>query len=380
MITSDKEKSETKLNWRERLEKEWNNLGIIKQVSFIISAIGLTIYFLYKNLPDVIQTFPRFLTSILIVVILLLEFLTWFFFSRNRDVKKRFVAGFLGALIVIIPIIIVLVPSSRARVFSYIVLPTPTLTSTIIPTPTQTLTPVLTITPTPTPYPSDTPTPISTQTITPTRRFEVKGVPTISPFYIYKDAAYSGNNYTYSGVMGDLGDLTVNESYIPDANAPTETWFEVKYVPEGKGDVNGNHSCPLGKISKSICTWAGAYWLDPADNFGTIPMAGYDLSAYSTLKFRARTKDLDLNVKFLVGGVGWSTVDTPPYPDSIQNSATTNWAHLTNKWSDFSIVLSNFDRSHVIGGFGFVINWYSADPNVVNPPWVFYLDDIRFEK
>ncbi len=139
----------------------------------------------------------------------------------------------------------------------------------------------------------------------------------------------------------------------------------------------------MGLKSEIKCKWAGLYWLNPADNFGTVPNAGFNLTGFRKLTFCART-DPDSSgaqIKFLVGGVGWGVPTAPPFPDSLRPPRETGWQKLTDHWQCFEIGLGDADLSYVIGGFAWVTNWDSNEINEGNPKRiVFYLDDIRFER
>ena len=66
--------------------------------------------------------------------------------------------------------------------------------------------------------------------------------------------------------------------------------------------------------------WAGIYWLEPKDNWGTYPNGGFDLSGFTRLRFQARSPTPGLEVKFFVGGVS-----SGAYPSSISEPIPVGW-------------------------------------------------------
>lgn len=137
--------------------------------------------------------------------------------------------------------------------------------------------------------------------------------------------------------------------------------------------------------------WGGFYFLNgvlgpgdryPQQNWGTEPDAGYDLTGAKRLVFWARGRDGGERVEFFCGGVGWS-VDfrgrsiepVTSYPDSLPK-VSTGFIRLTREWKEYSIDLRGMDLSHVIGGFGWVVDSYR---NRGRKSVVFYLDDVWIE-
>jgi hypothetical protein len=199
-----------------------------------------------------------------------------------------------------------------------------------------------TVTPVPTPEPTFTPTPAPV-------------------FYIYQDADSPDNHYKPTGYMGDTGDIHLNEAFKENAYSGT-TAIRVVYDAQGAGP----NECPyLGQ-----CRWAGVYWQEPPNNWGTEEVwagRGFDLSGYSRLTFWARA-DRETVIEFKVGGINEEYGDSLIYARGIH-------ADLTREWRQFEIDLSGADLSHIIGGFVWVTNWD------MNPAGVtFYLDEIRFEE
>ena len=126
--------------------------------------------------------------------------------------------------------------------------------------------------------------------------------------------------------------------------------------------------------------WAGVYWQQPKDNWGTaspvhspIP-TGYDLNHYSKLSFWVRGELGSEQIQFLMGGIGGiGSMITAPYPDSLQPAVKTPVITLATDWQLQTISLKGDNLTYIIGGFGWVAN------NRDNPKGAtFYLDDIVY--
>jgi hypothetical protein len=179
-------------------------------------------------------------------------------------------------------------------------------------------------------------------------------------FPVYTDASATTNHFTASGYMGDTGDISMNDAYKAVTHSGN-TSIRVAYAAKGRGP----NECPY----PPPCKWAGVYWQEPPNNWGTNAMwadRGYDLSGYRSLLFWARA-DKPATIDFQVGGIG------NPYGDSLKNPRVVS-AKLDSQWHEYRIDLGNADLSHIIGGFAWVTNW-DTNPNGCT----FYLDDIRFE-
>ena len=181
-----------------------------------------------------------------------------------------------------------------------------------------------------------------------------------SVFPVYTDASATTNHYTPSGYMGDIGDISIDDAYTAVVHSGT-TSIRVTYTAKGSGPNECAYSPP--------CKWAGVYWQEPPNNWGTDARwanRGYDLSGYHSLLFWARA-NRPASIDFQVGGID------NPYGDSLTNPQVIS-AKLDSKWREYRIDLSDADLSHIIGGFAWVTNW-DTNPNGCT----FYLDDIRFE-
>ncbi len=175
-----------------------------------------------------------------------------------------------------------------------------------------------------------------------------EGMP-FKTFNVYTDGKAPDNHYIPSGWMGDWGDMKINEKYLENPHGGT-TSFQIIY--NGKGAQGAR--------------WAGIYWQNPPNNWGTRP-GGYDLTGAKKLTFWARgDKGGERIEEFKVGGI------TGEYADS--DVAGIGPVVLTTEWQQFTIDLEGKDLSSISGGFCWATN---VD---VNPEGcTFYLDDIRYE-
>ena len=169
------------------------------------------------------------------------------------------------------------------------------------------------------------------------------------PFYVYADRGSIGNHFIASGWMGDYGDLkyegtSKEDPYLGDTC--------IKIIYSGKRTQGAG--------------WAGMYWQNPANNWGTIDK-GLDLSRAVKLTFWARgAKGGERIEEFKMGGL------MGEYSDS--DSASISPVILNKEWTQYTIDLKGKDMSYVIGGF-----CWSANTEF-NPEGVtFYLDEIRYE-
>lgn len=170
------------------------------------------------------------------------------------------------------------------------------------------------------------------------------------PFYVYADAASLENHFIPSGYMGDYSDIKVN---VQSTEAPYsgETCIKTTYTnarTQGQG-------------------WAGVYWMNPANNWGTTPKAGFGIGKATKLTFWAKGAKGDESVTFKMGGIF-----NGPNPDS--DVAQVGPVKLTKDWQQFTIDLRGKDLSYVIGGFCWATDMDSNPDGIT-----FYLDDIRYE-
>ena len=182
-----------------------------------------------------------------------------------------------------------------------------------------------------------------------------------SKFYVYLDIDSPENHFKPTGYMGDTGDIHINEACESKPHSG-QTCIKVTYDAKGKGPS----TAPYPGAAK----WAGVYWQEPPNNWGTNEVwkgRGFDLSSYSHLVFWARAEK-DCRIEFKVGGIN------EKYGDSLKY-ARSKTAKLTSGWKKYEIDLRRADLSHIIGGFCWATNW-DTNPGGIT----FYLDDIQFNE
>lgn len=168
-------------------------------------------------------------------------------------------------------------------------------------------------------------------------------------FNVYTERTAKDNHYTPSGWMGDYGDIKVDTG-SKDAPHTGATCIKASYSAEQKQGAG----------------WAGVYWQNPANNWGTQP-GGFDLKGAKKIVFWAKgEKGGEKIAEFKIGGI------TGEYADS--DCAGISEVTLTNEWKEYSIDLNGKDLSSISGGFCWVAN-SASNPNGFN----IYLDDISYE-
>ncbi len=172
---------------------------------------------------------------------------------------------------------------------------------------------------------------------------------TFRTFPVYTDGSSPDNHFVASGWMGDFNDIKINEKYLTNPRSGS-TSIEVAYSNKATQGAR----------------WAGVYWQNPPNNWGTRP-GGYDLTGARKVTFWARgEKGGERIEEFKIGGI------TGEYADS--DVAGIGPVVLTTEWQQFTIDLEGKDLSSISGGFCWATN---LD---VNPDGAtFYLDDIRYE-
>ena len=168
-------------------------------------------------------------------------------------------------------------------------------------------------------------------------------------FNVYTDAKAPDNHFIPSGWMGDYGDIKYNDKFMTSPHGGT-TSVQVIYTNKATQGAR----------------WAGIYWQNPPNNWGTRP-GGYDLTGATKVTFWARgEKGGERIEEFKIGGI------TGEYADS--DVAGIGPVVLTTEWQQFTIDLTGKDLSSISGGFCWATN---LD---VNPDGAtFYLDTIRYE-
>ncbi|MBU1121876.1 MAG: hypothetical protein ABIH71_01850 [Candidatus Omnitrophota bacterium] len=172
------------------------------------------------------------------------------------------------------------------------------------------------------------------------------------PFYIYADATSLDNHFIPSGWMPATAasDLKLNTKW---ENYP----------------FSGSSCIRIEYKNTSGTRWAGVYWQQPANNWGTVPNVGYSLQNATKLTFWARgEKGGEVINEFKMGGIA-----SGEHIDS--DSAGIGPVQLTKEWKKFEIDLRGRDLSYVIGGFCWATNIDVNDPEGI----VFYIDEMKYE-
>jgi len=169
------------------------------------------------------------------------------------------------------------------------------------------------------------------------------------PFYVYADRSSSANHFIPSGFMGDYSDIKYDGGYKEDPYLGN-TCIKITYS---------------GKATQGA-RWAGMYWQNPANNWGTVD-AGYDLSRATKLTFWARGDKGDERIEeFKVGGIMGEFSDS--------DTATIGPVVLNKEWTQYTIDLKGKDMSYIFGGLCWATN-LDVDPEGA----IFYLDEIKYE-
>ena len=165
------------------------------------------------------------------------------------------------------------------------------------------------------------------------------------PFFIYSDQS---DHFVPSGYMGDVSDITIVGMYKKNPGKGPHC-LKIKYS---------------GKASQGT-KWAGVYWQDPANNWGKLKGAGYNLTGAKKLKFMARGEKGGETIEFKCGGI------QDEFGDTFKAEAPI--ATLTQEWTEYQIDLEGQDLSSVVGGFVFTL------AKEKNPDGcTFYLDEIQY--
>ena len=170
------------------------------------------------------------------------------------------------------------------------------------------------------------------------------------PFYIFSDKDSRQNHYVPSGFMPNGKCLALEEGWSKDCQSG-ESCIRIQYDLE---------------CSRRDERWAGIYWLNPANNWGT-RKGGFNLTGAQKLTFWAKGERGGEQIQeFTVGGIAGN------YPDS--DIAVLGVVRLVPEWRQYTIDLRGKDLSYISGGFA----WTTSE-NVNDDSCVFYLDEIRFE-
>ena len=168
-------------------------------------------------------------------------------------------------------------------------------------------------------------------------------------FPVYTDAKSPDNHYMGSGWMGDFSDVKMDDKSMSKPHGGT-TSIQIVYSNKATHGAG----------------WAGVYWQNPPNNWGTHP-GGYDLTGAKKLTFWVRgEKGGERLEEVKIGGI------TGEYADS--DVAGIGPIVLTQEWQQYTIDLQGKDLSSISGGFCWAAN-LEMNPNGAT----FYLDDIRYE-
>jgi hypothetical protein len=192
-------------------------------------------------------------------------------------------------------------------------------------------------------------------------------------FDVYTDVGAGGNHFVRLARMET--DVTINGSFTETVRSGA-TSIKNTFSPSSSGSWGG------------WCFQNGvllANDVEPRDNWGDYPNAGYDLRGATKLTFYARGAQGGERVEFFAFGVGRDPetgAPIKPYPDSEVKVTLCGrlkspcYITLEKVWRPYTITLTGLDLSYVIGGFG----WVTNAPQNNNQPITFYLDDIRYDK
>ncbi|MFH1282491.1 MAG: hypothetical protein ABII27_02385 [bacterium] len=168
-------------------------------------------------------------------------------------------------------------------------------------------------------------------------------------FYVYSDKDARKNHYFPSGHMGDFKDIKVDEGCKMNPQSGS-TCIKITYLPNASQGAK----------------WAGVYWQNPANNWGTRP-GGFDLTGAKRVVFWARGENGgEVISEFKIGGI------TGEYADS--DSMAIPEIELTKEWKQYTIDLDGVDLSYISGGFVWAAELES------NPDGcTVYLDNIYYD-
>lgn len=168
-------------------------------------------------------------------------------------------------------------------------------------------------------------------------------------FDIYTDSTARGSHYVPSGWMGDYGDMKFDRAWKENPHSGT-TCIKIVYSAEQKQGAG----------------WAGIYWQNPANNWGTKP-GGFDLTGAKKLVFSARGgKGGEVLSEVGIGGI------SDEYSDS--DKVSVGPIALSTEWKKHEIDLRGKDLSYISGGF-----FWSANAQDNSEGFTIYFDDIYYE-
>jgi len=162
----------------------------------------------------------------------------------------------------------------------------------------------------------------------------------------------------------------IDNHFVPSGWMPGSAAEDVKMDTAWKEDPYRGKTCIRIECRNNSGTlWAGVAWQQPANNWGSVANAGYNLQKAKRLTFWAKgDQGGEIINEFKVGGL-----TNGAYPDSGRSGIY--GVQLTDQWKKYEIDLSGKDFSYVIGGFTWAAGIDSDDPDGV----VFYIDEIKYE-
>jgi hypothetical protein len=170
------------------------------------------------------------------------------------------------------------------------------------------------------------------------------------PFVVYRDKGTRDNHFVPSGFMPNGRCLEL-----------LDTWQEKCY--EGSSCIKISYDIECSRKDQG---WAGIYWLNPANNWGS-QNGGFNLAGAEKLTFWAKgEKGGERIEEFKMGGIAGD------YPDS--DSAIIGPVILDVEWRQYAIDLRGKDLSSISGGFS-----WATDVHVNPDGCIFYLDNIQYE-
>lgn len=177
---------------------------------------------------------------------------------------------------------------------------------------------------------------------------------TTLPLVVYGEGGGQHATFIPSGYMGDASALKMIST---DFSAPVST----------DASKQGRTALKIRYSAKGAAGWAGIFWMTPANNWGKIKGAGYNLTDAKKLTFWMKGEkggERIASIKF--GGI------VGPYPDT--DSGSLESIKLKPEWTRYEIDLEGRDLRHIVGGFVFAVT-RSDNPRGAT----FYLDEIAFE-
>lgn len=178
-----------------------------------------------------------------------------------------------------------------------------------------------------------------------------KAQPGFDPFYVYKDIGSRDNHYIPSGFMPNGECLTFNDKWTENCQSGS-TCMKIEYDVE------------CSRLSQK---WAGIYWLNPPNNWGS-KKGGFNLTGASKLTFWAKGEvGGEVIQEVTIGGISGN------YPDT--DTAVIGPVILSNEWRQYTIDLRGKDLSYISGGF----SWSTSEDVNPDAACTFYIDEVKYE-